>query len=121
MPLGIEELLYKNMLVLFCQRNKGEEGLFWDKKGCLRPPSMATCEGWRGPLKDVKSEKAVPVSIKNETLCLATVPITRSSKSICMGWTWGLELELHHWNNSGTIGSSLTTSEEPWSGVPGPA
>lgn len=50
MPLGNEELLYKNMLVLFCQRNKEREGLFWDK-GCLRPPSMATSEGWRGPLK----------------------------------------------------------------------
>ena len=36
-------------------------------------PSMATSEGWRGPLK-VKSEKATPVSVRNETLCLATVP-----------------------------------------------
>ena len=25
-----------------------------------------------------------------------------------------------HWNNSGTIGSSLTSSEEPWSGVQAP-
>ena len=39
-------------------------------------PSMATSEGWRGPLKGVKSEKATPVSVRNETLCLATVPIT---------------------------------------------
>ena len=82
---------------------------------------MATFERWRGPLKEVKSEKATPVSVRNETLCLATMPITQSFESICMGWTWGLELELHHWNNSGTIGSSLTSSEEPWSGVPGPA
>ena len=80
---------------------------------------MATSEGWRGPLKEVKSEKAIPVSIRNETLCPATVPITRSSESTCMGWTWGLELGLHHWNNSGTIGSSFTSSEEPWSGLPG--
>ena len=28
---------------------------------------MATYEGWRGPLKEVKSEKATPVSIRNET------------------------------------------------------
>ena len=83
-------------------------------------PSMATSEGWRGPLKEVKSEKAAPVSNRNETLCPATVPITQSSKSVCMGWAWGLELGLRHWNNSGTIGSSLTSSEEPWSGVPGP-
>ena len=79
---------------------------------------MATFEGWRGPLKEDKSE--VPVSVRNETLCPATVPITQSSESICMWWTWGLELVLHHWNNWGTIGSSLTSSEEPWSGVPGP-
>ena len=59
----------------------------------------------RGPLKWVKSEKAASVSIRNETLCLATVPITQSSESICMGQTWGLELGLHHWNNSGKIGS----------------
>ena len=58
MPLGIEKLLYRNVLVLFCQRNKGEEGLFLDKKGCLRPPLMATCEGWRGPLKEDKSDKS---------------------------------------------------------------
>ena len=83
-------------------------------------PSMATSEGWRGPLKEVKSEKASPASIRNETLCLATMPITQSSESVCMGHTWDLELGLHHWNNSGTIGSSLTSSEEPWSGVPGP-
>ena len=83
-------------------------------------PLMATSEGWRGPLKEVKSEKAAPVSIRNETLCLATVPITQSSESIRMGRTWGLELGLCHWNNSGTIGSSLTSSEEPWSGVPEP-
>ena len=38
--------------------------------------SMATSEGWRGPLKEVKSEKAAPGSIRNETLCLAIVPIT---------------------------------------------
>ena len=37
-----------------------------------------------------------------------------------MGRTWGLELGLCHWNNSGTIGSSLVSSKEPWSGVPGP-
>ena len=30
-------------------------------------PSMATFEGWRGPLKEVKSEKTTTVSIKNET------------------------------------------------------
>ena len=30
-------------------------------------PFMATYEGWRGPLKEVKSEKATPVSIRNET------------------------------------------------------
>ena len=83
-------------------------------------PSMATSEGWRGPLKEVKSEKAAPMSIRNETLCLATMPITRTSESVCMGWTWDLELGLHHWNNSGTTGSSLTSSKEPWSGVPGP-
>ena len=83
-------------------------------------PSMTTSEGWRGPLKEVKSEKAAPMSIRNETLCLATVPITQSSESIRMGRTWGLELGLRHWNNSGTIGSSLTSSEEPWSGVPEP-
>ena len=29
---------------------------------------MAISEGWRGPLKEVKSEKAAPVSIRNETL-----------------------------------------------------
>ena len=70
-------------------------------------PLMATSEGWRGPLKEVKSEKAAPVSIRNETLCLATVPITQSSESVSMGQTWGLELGLHQWSNSGTIGSSL--------------
>ena len=83
-------------------------------------PLMATSEGWRGPLKEVKSEKATPVSIRNKTLCLATVPITRSSGSICTGRTWGLELGLRHWNNPDTIGSSLISSEEPWSGVPEP-
>ena len=67
---------------------------------------MATFEGWRGPLKEVKSEKTTPVSIRNETLCLATVPITQSSESIHMGRTLGLELGLHHWDNSDTIGSS---------------
>ena len=81
---------------------------------------MATFEGWRGPLKEVKSEKAASASVRNETLCPATVPITQSSESVCMGWAWGLELGLCHWNNSGTTGSSLTSSEEPWSGVPGP-
>ena len=35
---------------------------------------MATYEGWRGPLKEVKSEKATPMSVRNETLCPATVP-----------------------------------------------
>ena len=55
---------------------------------------MATSEGWRGPLKEVKSEKAAPVSVRNETLCPATTPITRSSKSVCTGRTWGLELGL---------------------------
>ena len=83
-------------------------------------PLMATSEGWRGPLKEVKSEKAAPVSIRNETLCLATVPITQSSESVSMGQTWGLELGLHHWNNSGTIGSIPLSSEELLSGVPGP-
>ena len=38
-------------------------------------PSMPTSEGWRGPLKEVKSEKAALVSIRNEILCLATLPI----------------------------------------------
>ena len=37
-----------------------------------------------------------------------------------MGWTWGLELGLSHWNNSCTVGSIPLSSEEPWSGVPGP-
>ena len=60
------------------------------------------------------------MSIMNESSCPATVPITRSSESVHMGCMWGLELGLRHWNNSGTIGSSLTSSEEPWSGVPGP-
>ena len=118
MPLGIEKLLYRNVLVLFCQRNKGEEGLFSDKKGCLRPPLMATCEGWRGPLKEDKSDKSQ--CLLGMRLCPATVPVTQCSESICMWWTWGLELVLRHWNNWGTIGSSLTSSEEPWSGVPGP-
>ena len=36
-----------------------------------------------------------------------------------MGWTWGLELGLRHWSNSATIVSSLTSSEESWSGMPG--
>ena len=36
------------------------------------------------------------------------------------GRSWGLELGLCHWNNSATIGSSLTSSEESWSGVLGP-
>ena len=81
-------------------------------------PSMPTSEGWRGPLKEVKSEKAAPVSVRNETLCPAIAPITQSSESVCMGW--GLELGLRHWNSSGTAGSSLTSSEEPWSGVQGP-
>ena len=67
---------------------------------------MATFEGRRGPLKEVKSENTTPVSIRNETLCLATVPITWSSGSIYMGRTWGLELGLHHWDNSDTTGSS---------------
>ena len=83
-------------------------------------PSMATSESWRGLLKEVKNEKAAPLSIRNETLCPASMPITWSSESVCMGWTWSLELGLRHWNNSGTFGSSLTSSEEPWSGVPGP-
>ena len=60
------------------------------------------------------------MSIMNGSSCPATVPITRSSESVHMGCTWGLELGLRHWNNSGTIGSSLTSSKEPWSGVPGP-
>ena len=85
-----------------------------------KTPSLATSEGWRRPWKEVKSEKAAPVSIRNETLCLVTMPITRSSQSVYIGRTWGLDLGLHHWNNSGTIGSSLTSSEELWSGVPGP-
>ena len=38
--------------------------------------SMPTSEGWRGPLREVKSEKAAPVSIRNEILCPATMPIT---------------------------------------------
>ena len=38
--------------------------------------SMPTSEDWRGPLKEVKSEKAAPVAIRNEILCPATVPIT---------------------------------------------
>ena len=75
------------MLMFPYQKNIGEEGLFGDKKGCLRPPLIATSEGWRGPLKEIKSEKAAPVSIRNETLCPATVPITQSSESVCMGWT----------------------------------
>ena len=83
-------------------------------------PPMATSEGWRGPLKEVNSEKAAPVSVRNETLCLATVPITWSSETVCMGRTWGLEFGLHHWNNSGTIGSIPISSEEPWSGGLGP-
>ena len=83
-------------------------------------PLMATSEGWRGPLKEVKSEKAASASVRNETLCPATVPITQSSESVCMGWPWGLELGLRHWNSSGAPGSSLTSSEEPWSGVQGP-
>ena len=65
-------------------------------KGMPETPLMATSEGWRRSLKEVKSEKAAPVSIRNETLCPATVPITRSSESVCMGWTWGLELGLRH-------------------------
>ena len=60
-------------------------------------PLIATSEGWRGPLKEVKSKKAAPVSIRNETLCLATVPITQSSESVCMGQTgsgaWAPSLE----------------------------
>ena len=39
-------------------------------------PSMATAEGWRGPLEEVKSEKAAPMSVRNETLCPTTMPIT---------------------------------------------
>ena len=74
----------------------------------------------RGPLKEIKSKQAAPASVRNETLCPATVSITRSPESVCMGRTWGLELGLCHWNDSGTIGSSLTSSKEPWSGVPGP-
>ena len=36
--------------MLFCQKNKGEEGLFWDEKGPFHEtPLMATSEGWRGP------------------------------------------------------------------------
>ena len=81
---------------------------------------MATSECWRGTLKEVTSEKAALVSIRNETLGIATMPITRSSKSICTEQTWSLELGLHHWNNSSTTGSSPISSEEPWSGVPGP-
>ena len=57
-------------------------------------PSMTTSECWRGTLKEVKSEKATPVSIRNETLCPATMPITQSSESVRMGRTWGLELGL---------------------------
>ena len=83
-------------------------------------PSMTTSECWRGTLKEVKSEKATPVSIRNETLCTATVPITQSSESVCTGQTWSLELGLRHWNNSGTIASSPTSSKEPWSGVSEP-
>ena len=60
------------------------------------------------------------MSFRDEILCPATMPITRSSESICMGWTCGLELGLRHWNNSATTGSFLTSSEEPWSRVPGP-
>ena len=56
----------------------------------------------------------------NETSCLVTMPITWSSESVHMGHTWGLELGLCHWNNLGTIGSSLSSSDEPWSGVSGP-
>ena len=83
-------------------------------------PSTAASEGWRGPLKEVKSEKASPLSIRNKALCLATLPFIQSSESASMGQTWGRELRLRHWNNSDTIGSSLTSSEEPWSRVPGP-
>ena len=82
-------------------------------------PLMATSEGWRGTLKNVKSEKAAPVSDRNETLCPATTPVIQTCKSVCMGQSWGPELRLCHWNNSGTIGSSLKSFDEPWSGGPG--
>ena len=119
MPLGIEELLEKNCVSVVLPKEQRRWGLPWDKKGHLRPLTwpLLNC---RGPLKEVKSEKAAPVSIRNETLCPATMPVTRSSESICMGWTWGLELRLRHWNNSGTVWSIPLSSEEPWSGVPGP-
>ena len=59
------------MLVLFCQKNKGGRGYF-GVKGMPETLSMATSEGRRGPLKQVKGEKAAPVSIMNKTLCPAS-------------------------------------------------
>ena len=60
-------------------------------------PLMATSEGWRGPLKEVKSEKAAPVSVRNETLCPATTPITEAPSLSVRGglgvWSLGSSLE----------------------------
>ena len=39
-----------------------------------KTPSMTPSVGWRGPLKKVKSEDTAAVSIRNETLCPATMP-----------------------------------------------
>ena len=95
------------MLLLFCQRNK-EEGLFWDKRGCLRPLRWPLLKVVEGPKRRWKVKRPLQC-LRNETLCPATVPITQSSEFICTG-IWGLELGFRHWNNSGTIESSLIIS-----------
>ena len=72
---------------------------------------MATSEGWRG--KEVKNAKVAPVSIRDEILCLATMPITRSSESICMGWTCSLELGLAVWSLGSITGITQPQLDHP--------
>ena len=60
-------------------------------------PLIATSEGWRGPLKEVKSEKAAPVSVRNETLCRPLCQLAKApSPSVWGGlgvWSLALSLE----------------------------
>lgn len=60
------------------------------------------------------------MSVRDETLCLATVPLAEALSSSVWGrlsvWACGL----CHWNNSGTTGSSLTHLRNRGHRVPGP-
>ena len=56
-------------------------------------PLTATSEGWRGPLKEVKSEKAAPVSIMNKTLC----PANRGNYQKLQVRLYGMDLGSEAW------------------------